>query len=88
MPTKRKRHVITETDKIAAALGAAERRWPEVASRSRLLVRLIEEGSRAVQGRQERALAQRQDAATRTSGILTGVYGEDYLSRLREDWPA
>lgn len=88
MPTKRKRHVITETDEIAAALDVAERRWPDEASRSRLLVRLVVEGHRAMEGRLERDLVQRRDAVTRTSGILTGAYDADYLSRLREDWPA
>lgn len=88
MPTKRKRHVITETDKIAAALGAAERRWPDEPSRTALLVRLIEEGRLAMEGRRERDLTQRREAVIRTSGVLTGVFGEDYLTALRKDWPA
>jgi hypothetical protein len=29
-----------------------------------------------------------RDAVARTSGALTGMYGEGYLSGLREDWPA
>lgn len=87
MPTKRKRHVITETDKVAAALDVAERRWPDEPSRSRLLVRVIEEGRLAMEGERERDLTQRREAVMRTSGVLTGVYGVDYLTELREDWP-
>ena len=89
MPTTRRRHLITETEQVAQALDDAAKRWPaERGNRAKLLLHLVEEGHRAVIGQQERSLRQRRDAVARTSGALTGVYGEGYLSELREDWPA
>lgn len=88
MPTTRPRYTITETDAVARALDEAARRWPEAGgARGQLLLRLIEEGGRAIrEGRRERA-GQRRAAVRRTSGALTGAYGADYLARLRDEWP-
>jgi len=81
--------VITETDEVAAALDDAAARWPEDAgNRTRLLAHLVAEGHRAVAAEQGRRAAHRQDAVGMTSGVLSGVYGPDYLSELRSDWPA
>lgn len=89
MPTTRPRHVITETDQVAVALDEAARRWPEEGgNRARLLLRLVEEGYRVVVGDRDQLADARTEAVTRTSGLLTGLYGEDYLAELREDWPA
>jgi hypothetical protein len=87
MPTNRPRHTLTETDELTAALDAAARRWPEDAgSRSRLLLRLVEAGRRAIDEDRERA--RRRAAVDRTHGQFRGVYGPGYLDRLRDDWPA
>jgi len=48
---------------------------------------LMEEGHRAIGDRDERGAAARRAAAARTSGVLTGSYGDDYLKDLRADWP-
>lgn len=71
------------------ALDEAARHWPEHRSaRSQLLLRLLEEGYHALaEARAERA-ARRRAAIQRTSGALTGVYREDELARLRDEWPA
>jgi len=88
VPTTRPRHVITETEQVARALDDAAKRWPaESANRAKLVVRLLEEGQRAVIGHRENQAAERREAVARTSGALTGDYGQDYLSELREDWP-
>lgn len=86
MPTTRPRHFVTETDDLARALDAAATRWPGL-SRAQVLVQLALEGHRATQ--QEHAERRhRRLAAVRThSGALTGVYGTDYLDRLRQEWP-
>jgi hypothetical protein len=89
MPTARPRHTITETDEVARALDDAARRWPEDESaRARLLLRLLEEGHRAIAEERADATARRRAAIERTSGMLTGAYGQGYLERLRDDWPA
>jgi hypothetical protein len=88
MPTIRPRHLITETLPVAQALDAAAKRWPsEGGNRSRLLLRLVEEGHRAVMHEHEELTRQRRAIVARTSGALTGVYGDGYLRELREDWP-
>jgi hypothetical protein len=88
MPTTRRRHVITETEQIVRALDDAARRWPvDSGNRAKLLARLVEEGHRAVVEQRERDADARRDAIARTSGALTGVYGDDYLAELRADWP-
>lgn len=88
MPTTRPRHTITETDALAAALDAAARRWPEEkGSRTRLLLRLIDEGRRVVLEDEEARVAARLAAIEATAGALTGSYEPGYLAKLREDWP-
>jgi len=89
MPTTRPRHVITETPAVARALDDAAERWPEDRkSRAKLLLHLVEEGHRAVVGLDQREATARRDSIERTAGALTGLYGDEYMRELREDWPA
>lgn len=81
--------MITETDQVARALDEAAWRWPEDrGNRARLLLRLVEEGYHVVAGHREQLASDRRGAVARTSGTLSGVYGEGYLSKLREEWSA
>ncbi|WP_343709850.1 hypothetical protein [Mycobacterium sp.] len=86
MPTTRPRHFVTETDDLAEALDEAARRWPKL-SRAQLLVRLALEGHRAAEHAHDERRHRRIEAVRTYSGCLTGVYGPDYLERIREDWP-
>jgi hypothetical protein len=52
------------------------------------LLRLVEEGHRALLDKAGNRRRARLAAIKRTSGSLSGVYDGDYLERLREDWPA
>jgi hypothetical protein len=88
VPTTRPRITINETDDVAAALDAAAARWPDVRSRRELLLRLVEQGRRAIERERDAAAQSSRDAIRHTSGALTGVYEPDYLERLRDDWPA
>jgi hypothetical protein len=88
MPTDRPRHTITETDDVKRALDDAARRWPEErGARARLLLRLVGEGHDAIRARGATEADERRQALERTAGRLTGVYDEDYLAQLRDDWP-
>lgn len=89
MPTTRRRHVLTETDELARALDEAAKRWPtDRDRRTRLLVRLVEEGHQALQRDDITRDDARRRAVARTAGVLTDAYPEGYLDLLREDWPA
>jgi hypothetical protein len=50
-------------------------------------MRLLREGHRTVAEQQALAARSRREAVTCTSGVLTGVYGSNYLNDLRKDWP-
>ena len=83
MPTTKPRYMITDTGPISDQLDEAQRRWPEVRDRKELLLRLAAAGKAAI----TRELDQRRRAVQETAGALSGVYREDELKRLREDWP-
>lgn len=89
MPTARRRYMITESEQVAQALDDAAKYWAaDRANRSKLLLRLLAEGHRAVLDQHTHHAATRRGAVARTSGALTGVFGPDYLATLRDDWPA
>jgi hypothetical protein len=86
MPTIRPRFQVTETDEVERALQVAAAEWPG-ASRSELVSRLFAAGADALDGvRRERRTA-RLAAIEATAGILTDLYEEGYLEKLRTDWP-
>jgi hypothetical protein len=87
VPTTRPRHLVTETDALAAALDAAALRWPEL-SRPQLLVRLALEGHDAARRAHEERRARRLELLRQHSGALTGVYRVDEVAALRDDWPS
>lgn len=67
MPTSKPRYAITDTGDVEHMLDRAHERWPEVADRKALLLRLAEAGSETVrreldESRFER-LGERQGAA-------------------------
>lgn len=83
MPTTKPRYTITDTGTVSEQLDEAQRRWPEVHDRKELLLRLAAAGRVAI----TREIDQRRQAVRETAGTLSGVYREDELERLREDWP-
>lgn len=88
MPTTRPRYQITETEKLAQALDAAAREWPEDAeNRATLLLRLVEEGHLVLKQHREELLQTRRAAIRATAGTFSDLYPPGYLADLREDWP-
>lgn len=87
MPTTLPRHTVTEGPELARALDEAAIQWPEETSRTRLLLRLAEEGHRALRCEREDRLTARRQAFRRAAGSLKGVYRGDELAQLRRDWP-
>lgn len=86
MPTAKPRYQITETDEVARALDAAERRWPGE-PRSRLVVRLIVDNGRRVAEVSEAEAARRLAAIDQYAGTFSDAYPPGYLEELRKDWP-
>lgn len=87
MPTTRPRHQITETPEVARALDLAAQQWPSE-PRSKLLLRLLRTGSAALEQEHSASHRGRLEAIEASSGKYADVFGEDYLTELRQDWPA
>ena len=88
MPTARARHMITETDEIAAAIDAAAVRWPESAGeRAELLRRLIGSGLADMQAQEVRRRELKREAILEAAGSMTGLWPEGWLRELRNEWP-
>lgn len=86
MPTTRPRYQITETDEVAHALEAAERRWPGE-PRSRLIVRLITENGEAIGEVNDAEVARRLAAVESIAGTFPGLSNPSLLKELRDEWP-
>jgi len=86
MPTVRPRYQITETDDVARALDAAERRWPGE-PRSRLILRLITERGEQLDELNDAEVARRRAALEQIAGSFAGVFPAGYLEELRSEWP-
>ena len=87
MPTARHRYQITETDEVARALDAAERRWPGE-PRSRLIVRLVTENSETIGEVDAAETARRIAAVEAIAGTFPGLSNPSLLKELRDEWPA
>lgn len=83
MPTVKPRYTITDTGEIEEMLDEAQRRWPGMRDRKKLLLLLASIGSDVAR----RDIEARRQAVKETAGVMTGVYRPDELSQLREDWP-
>lgn len=87
MPTARPRHQITETPDVARALDRAAQRWPGE-PRAKLLLRLVDTGSAALEREQQRTVEDHRRAVDASSGSYADAFPEGFLGELRDDWPA
>jgi len=85
MPTVLPRYQVTETPAVAEAIDRAARRWPGE-PRSKLLLRLVDAGSAALEQGVDAAMRDRQAAIRASSGKYADAFSVDYLSDLRRDW--
>jgi hypothetical protein len=83
MPTTRPRHLLTETEEIAAAIDAAIPVYPG-ATRADILRRLIHIGFETISERQ----TQHRKVVRELAGRYPGLYQPSYLDDLRQEWPA
>lgn len=82
MPTVRPRHLLTETEDLAAAIDAAAPLFPGE-SRAEILRRLVQLGADTIAERQGR----HRQAVRDRAGRHPGLFPAGYLDELREDWP-
>jgi hypothetical protein len=82
MPTTRQRHLLTETDDLAAAIDAAAPLYPGQ-SRADVLRHLVELGAAAIAQRQDR----HRHLVRERAGRYPGLYPAAYLDELRAEWP-
>jgi hypothetical protein len=82
VPTVRPRHLLTETDDIAAAIDTAAPLFPGE-SRADVLRHLVTLGAAQVQASQ----AGRRRTVRELAGLYSGLFPADYLDDLRVDWP-
>lgn len=84
MPTTRRRHQVTETEDIAAAVETGLQEWPDL-SRSDVIRELILKGAESLNlTAVERALA--VELALKELESLNIRYPKDYLEDIRKDW--
>jgi hypothetical protein len=82
VPTTRQRHLLTETDDLAAAIDAAAPLYPGE-SRAAFLLHLFEIGAEAIAERQSRRTCLVRERA----GRYPGLYPTGHLDELRAEWP-
>lgn len=87
MPTTRPRYQVTETPAVARALERAARRWPGE-PRSKLLLRLVNVGSDALDQHEQSDIQAHRAAVLASSGAYADAFTTDFLADLRQDWPA
>ncbi len=82
VPTTKPRYTFTDTGAVQDLLDAAQRRWPEIADRKTLLLRLAEEGRSvlAAEDQQRASEARRQRVQTALTRIPSLVDAEVLLS--------
>jgi hypothetical protein len=82
VPTTKPRYTLTDTGHLRELLDAAQQRWPEIADRKQLLLRLAEEGHNALglADRQLQGEERRERARVALDRIQSLVDGELLLS--------
>ena len=81
--------MITESDQLARALDHAAKVYPELVNeRAELLRCLIERGIKSLEAEYDEAIEARKKAIREVAGSMSGIWPENYLEELRNEWPA
>lgn len=89
MPTRRPRHMITETDAVSEYLSLAAEMWPEAKDdRALLLRRLLELGAGQIRSKIEAGNQERLTAVKLAAGLMSDVWPENWRDERDQDWPA
>ena len=87
MPTKRPRHMITESDELKRGLELAQQRWPECKDdRARLLRNIIEAGVSELDDQLAARSANRIKEISRVAGSMD-AWPSDWRESARAEWP-
>ena len=80
--------MITETDRLSAALTEAAKLWPELAGERALLLRkLLEVGIETVEAKALETRQSRIIAVEKLAGSMDGVWPRNWKQELEQDWP-
>lgn len=80
--------MITETDRISAALDMGAAAWPELrGNRTQILKRLIELGSDTIENDRKVLAAQRAAAIQSATKLFQDVWPENWRDELNDQWP-
>lgn len=81
--------MITETDRLSAAIDQAAVLWPELAEKRTLLLRkVLDIGVEQVEQSAAALTNARQSQISRVAGSLDNVWPESWREELAADWPA
>lgn len=87
MTTTLKRHMVTETPDVSAALDVARAAWPDEKSPARLLTRLAIAGAATLPDADEAREERRRHFAERAGRYRHRLTDDEFVA-LREEWPA
>jgi hypothetical protein len=80
VPTTKPRYTFTDTGRLSELLDAAQARWPDIADRKELLLRLAREGHDALDlGGRELEVEERRKRAQAALGRIGSLMDRDLL---------
>jgi hypothetical protein len=80
--------MVTESDRLAAALDAAAELWPEArGERGALLRRVLDAGIEAVEKQKNENDHSQQNLIGRLAGSMTGVWPAGWRDEVLDEWP-
>lgn len=80
--------MITETDRISAAIDLAAKTWPELrGDRAALLRKIVETGVQSLELEAQARDQERLLAIRAAAGSLSDVWSKNWREEMAEEWP-